>query len=75
MAIYTVCSENDGYEVTVCRSLDALWKEVANDDHFLDTENEIPLTKSGLKREIKSTGEARIYDAGAGDWIKKIQAH
>lgn len=72
MTIYTVVDE--GYDVDVFRTFEALWARYENADTFLDDYLERPLTKSALRAELRKSGEARLYEV-EGDWKYKVVAH
>lgn len=75
MALFTVIDE--GYEVSVCRTVAALLKAVAHDGFVLeaDTESDAkPATEKEIKAALKK-GDIRLYEPGARDWKIKVQSH
>jgi hypothetical protein len=68
---------DESYCVYMFKSIKSLWKDLEPDAEncFLDQNNEIPLTYQSLKKELKFTGNARIYSADGNDWITKIEEH
>jgi hypothetical protein len=80
MALYTVV--DDGYDVDVFKSFEALWKSVSqchrrtedNTPLWLDESESVRLTKSEFRRELSEHGCARIFEDGYGsDWTLKVQ--
>jgi len=74
MSIFTVV--NDGYSVTIFRSLKGLKAWVSMQDSlFLDDEHTIPATPVTIKTELAGRGMARLYPAHNFDWKYKIEKH
>lgn len=72
MSIYTVVDE--GYEVDVFRTFEALWARYENADTYLDDYCQRPMTKSSLRAELRKNGEARLYEE-ENDWKYKVVVH
>lgn len=81
MATYTTV--DDGYDVDLYKSFDALW-DAASGAHrqtdedeplYLDGSEETKLTKAALRAELKQHRRAYIYESGQNDWTLKINAH
>jgi hypothetical protein len=81
MAVYTVVDE--GYDVIVCKSLDALCDEVlgranAGQTLFIGREYEgVKANFRSLKTHLRNSGNCVmwVYREGESDWAFKVQRH
>lgn len=73
--IYTVVDE--GYDVSVFRSAQAVAARVANQGLCLDNEIDDPVeaTEADIIRALRRDGRVRLFPVAGGDWCFRIEKH